>query len=80
MARTLAEAVGRDESRSVEEDQAWREFREKVERMKREGLPVDRTPARLDRIEADMATLKQELAAIREAVLSLVEQGSREED
>ena len=79
MARTLAGAVGGEEPQSVEEDQAWREFREKVERMKREGLPVDRTPARLDRIEADMATLKQELATLREAVLSLVEQGSREE-
>ncbi len=80
MARTLAEAVGREEPQSVEEDQAWREFREKVARLKREGLPVDKTPARLDRIEADMATLKQEVATIREAVLSLVEQGSREED
>ena len=80
MARTLAEAVGREELEGVEEDVSWRDFRERVEQLKREGLPVDRTGARLDRVEADMATVKQELATIREAVLSLAEQGSREED
>jgi hypothetical protein len=79
MARTLAEAVGREEPRP-DEDPVIRKIREWTERMQREGLPADRTPARLDRIEADIATLKQELVAIREAVLSLAEQGSREEE
>ena len=80
MARTLAEAGGRDELEGVEEDPAWREFREKVEQLKREGPPVNKTAVRLGRIEADMATVKQELGTIRQAVLSLVEQGSREEE
>ena len=80
MARTLAEAVSREELQSVEEDAAWRDLRERVEQLKREGPPVNKTAERLGRIEADMATVKQELATIRQAVLSMVEQAPREED
>ena len=79
MARTLAEAVSQNEIENDWERLA-RVVGQKAEQWDRQGLLVNRTAVRLGRIEAEMATVKQELATIREAVLSLAEQGSREED
>ncbi|MDE0195803.1 MAG: hypothetical protein OXI50_03100 [Gammaproteobacteria bacterium] len=86
MARTLAEALSREEL-NADGERIARMMREKTERLIRQGPPEHENAVRLSRIEADMAaireditTLQHDMGTIRQAVLFLVERACLEGD